>query len=178
MNYKNNLSTATVSVIESIELLVYWFPLFAMGIIFAKYSIYNRLRKFFTRMPRQLTVALSLIVAIFTIFLRYAINYPSLTDTIYTPIFTVCCLLIMDNIRFKSNYVIPYLGKKSIYYWLLSSFFFLNTSELLPAITWPKIPVLMLIWSLVLLTPFVYLCDCASNKLIGMVLNSPKQKQT
>ena len=171
IDYKTSFPAVVVSFLDPVDMLIYWFPLFAIGIIFAKYNIYIRIRKFYTRMPHQLIIALSLVIAVLTIFLRYAFNYPSLTDSIYSPVFTVCCLLIMDNIRFKSKYIIPYLGKKSVYFWLLSGIFFLNTSELLPAITWPKIPLVMLIWTLALLTPFVYLCDFVSGKLIGLLLN-------
>ena len=78
------------------------------------------------------------------------------------------------RIKFKSKYVLPYLGKNSLFYWLLSGIFFFNTKELLPAITWPSTPVFMLIWVLLLLTPFVFACDWVSGKITGLIIRKKK----
>jgi len=77
--------------------------------------------------------------------------------------------MISDIIKFKSKYVIPYIGDKSLFYWLLSSMFFLNTAELQPIAYWPRIPILIVIWTFAVLTPFVFCCDWISNKLFKLI---------
>ena len=56
----------------------------------------------------------------------------------------------------------------------ISGIFFFNTKELLPAITWPSIPVFMLIWVLALLTPFVFGCSWVSDRILALIF--PKKK--
>lgn len=158
------------SLVSTILFTLMWFPLFAAGMIFAKYEVYGKVRKVADRFPGWLVIIVSLLVCGYVIYLRFLFYHECIADVIYAPLFVVACLLIMDNLKFRSKYVIPYLGKKSIYYWLLSSMFFINTTELLPAITWPRIPLLILVWTLLLLTPFVYACDFISGKLVKLII--------
>ena len=148
---------------------IIWFPSFAEGFLFAKYEIYKRIKTKINKLPQILTIITGILISVSTFILRYFFSFLYLTDFIYAPLLIIGILLTMDNLKWKSKYIIPYLGKKSIYYWLLSSMFFLNTSELLPAITWPRLPILILIWSLLLLTPFVFGCDWLANKAIRLV---------
>jgi hypothetical protein len=149
--------------------------------IFAKYSVYIKIRKFSQRFPAVLVILLSVIIGGYALFMKYLVNYMfgevyyySLTDVILMPLFVTACLLIMDNIKFKSRYVLPFLGKNSLYYWLLSGMFFLNTKELMPLLTWPKFSFLILIWLFVILTPFVFACSFVSDKILALIF--PKKK--
>ncbi len=90
------------------------------------------------------------------------------------PFFAVSCLLIMDNVKFRSKYVIPFLGKNSIFYWLLSGMFFLNTKELMPVLTFPRYSLLIFLWLFVMLTPFVFACSFVSDKILGLIIRKKK----
>ena len=162
------------SVISSILLVLYWMPLFSLGILFAKYNVYGKVRKLFDKFSGWLVIVISILICGNVLYMRFMFNFPTIDDVLYGSLFIISCLLISDNIKFKSKYVVPYLGKNSLYYWLLSSIFFFNTKELLPAITWPAIPVFMLIWILVLLTPFVFACSFVSDKLLGFIFKKKK----
>ena len=162
------------SIISSILLVLYWMPLFSLGILFAKYNVYGKVRKFFDKFSGWLVIVISLLICGNILYIRFMFDFSSISDVLYGSLFIISCLLISDNIKFKSRYVLPYLGKNSLYYWLLSSIFFFNTKELLPAITWPTIPVFMLIWILVLLTPFVFACSFVSDKLLGLIFKKKK----
>ena len=167
---EEHFTSLPASILSSVLFVVFWFPLFAAGMIFAKYNIYTRIRDFMKRFLGWVVITLSLLVLGSIFFLRYNFYYYCIADVIYAPVFISACLLIMDNLKFRSRYVLPYLGKKSVYYWLLSGMFFLNTAELLPLITWPQIPVFILLWTLVLLTPFVFATDWVSGRILKLII--------
>ena len=162
------------SVISTVLFVVFWFPLFASGMIFAKYGIYKKIRTFTDRFPAPLVVLAALLLCGYVLYMRLVFYWYCIADVVYAPLFITGCLLIMDNVRLKSKYVLPYLGRKSIYYWLLSGMFFLNTAELSVLIKWPKIPVLVLIWTMLLLTPFVYVTDLVSGKILRRADNAKR----
>lgn len=155
-----------------------WFPQFAIGFLFAKYGSYRYVRKAADKMPAFLTITLSITVIAVMMFLKYLtglyfkntiIFLDSMDDVLYGPVIICGFLLIIDNLKYKSKYVIPYLGRNSIFYWLLSGMFFLNTVELLPIITWPRVSLLIYLWTFLLLTPFVFCCSWLSDKLIKLI---------
>ena len=166
-HFKNIFHT----VISASLMTMYWFPLFGVGLLFAKYEFYSKIQKFSEKIPKRLLFPVLFLICGNVLILRYLFEFESVTEVIYSPLFIIPCLLIFDNIKHKSNYVMPYLGDKSIFYWLLSSMFFKNTSELLPAITWPRVSVLILIWSILLLTPFVFAYDRIANQLTTRIFN-------
>ena len=169
------------SLASTVVFLLSWYSLFALGMIFAKYSIYSKIKKFSERFPGVLVIILSVIIFGYVIYLRYliyhfylAISYYSITDVVLMPVLAVSCLLIMDSVKFKSKYVLPFLGKNSIYYWLLSGMFFLNTKELMPILTWPQYSILIFLWLFVMLTPFVFACSFVSDKITGLIIKKKK----
>ena len=167
------------SIISSVLFLLSWFPMFASGFLFAKYDIYSKILRYSKRFHRILIIVSSFLIAGNVLYLRFLFHYECFSDFIYAPFFIVSCLLIYDNVKFRSRYVMPYLGEKSIYYWLLSGLFFGNSIELLPAITWPRIPLLILIWTFLLLTPPVFACHWLSTKITDLIIkkkNRPRQK--
>lgn len=155
-----------------------WFPPFAVGMLFAKYNTYKKIRAFADKFPNSLVIAISALLVGNMIYVRFMlygiITIPiifscSMLDVIIAPLCIIGFLLIMDNLKHHSKYVIPFLGKKSVYYWLLSGMFFLNTIELSFLISWPRYILLILVWTIVLLTPFVFACDWASGKLVKLI---------
>ena len=159
----------THTLFSSFLFFIFLFPLFSIGIIFAKYGLYNKIRKLSEKIPKAIIITISVLICGYVIYLRYLFFYNCISDVAYGTFFTISAMLIFDNSKIKSRYVIPYLGRKSISYWLLSSMFFQNTKELQFLITWPHLSVLILIWTLVLLTPFVFCCDWISNKLFKLL---------
>ena len=162
------------SIISSILLVLYWLPLFSLGMLFAKYNVYGKVRNFTDKLSSWLVIVICLLICGNVLYIRFMFSFPSISDVPYAALFIVGCLLIADNIKFKSKYVLPFIGKNSLFYWLLSGIFFFNTKELLPAITWPSIPVFMMIWVLALLTPFVFGCSWVSDRILALIF--PKKK--
>jgi len=163
-------------VINPLMLAVFYFPLFSAGMLFAKYDLYPKIHSFASRFPKPLLIVLSLLIIGYVIYLRNILYIFCIGDIIYAPLFIISCLIIADSIKFKSKYALPFLGKNSIYYWLLSGLFFVNTKELQPLITWPRISVFILLWTLIFLTPFVFACNWISNKIVVLLFNKKGSK--
>lgn len=158
---------------SSVLFVLGWFPLFAVGMLFAKYNTYKKVFDFAGKFPSALVIALSVLLIGNMLYLRFIFNtfvgdsviyHFCMGDIVFEPIFICGFLLIMDNIKMKSRYVLPFIGKNSMFYWLLSGMFFLNTKELSFLITWPKITLLIYLWTMVLLTPVVFLTSFASDR--------------
>jgi hypothetical protein len=165
-------------IVSTIVFLLAWFPLFAIGMLFAKYNTYKKVRGFADKFPSYLVIILSVLIIGNMFYLRFIVNtffgdsilyHCCMADVIFEPIFVCAFLLLMDNMRYKSRYVLPFIGKNSVFYWLLSGMFFKNTIELSFLITWPKITILIFIWTMVLLTPFVFALSWISGKLIKLI---------
>lgn len=169
-NFKNVIH----SIVSSLLLLMYWFPLFGVGLVFSKYEFYNHIKKISEKIPKWLLLTILFLTCGYVLFLRYRFRFDNITDVVYMPLFIISILLIVEITKFRSKYVMPFLGDKSLLYWLLSSMFFLNTVELQPLVYWPRIPILILIWTVILLTPFVYCCDWLSNKLLNLIFRNKK----
>ena len=164
--------------ISSVLFVLAWFPLFAVGMLFAKYDTYKKVRGFADKFPSYLVIILSILILGNMFYLRFIVNtffgdsvlyHCCMADVVFGPIFVCAFLLIMDNIKFKSRYVLPFIGNNSVFYWLLSGMFFKNTIELSFLITWPKVTILIFIWTMVLLTPFVFACSFVSGKITKLI---------
>jgi len=164
--YYENIIWYLLSTISQVFLRL---PVFSMGLIFAKYDIYGWIRKKTERIPKWLLILVSFVCCFCVIGFRGLFNFYPISDTVYSPIFIVPFLLIYDSIRWKSKFVIPYIGKHSIFYWLLSGLFFVNTSELQFILYLPKYALLVMIWAFLIITPFVYLCDWISSKILNLI---------
>ena len=163
---------------STLVFLLAWFPLFAIGMLFAKYDTYKKVRSFADKFPGYLVIVLAVLIIGNMIYLRFIVNnflgdsilyHCCMADVFFGPVFVCAFLLLMDNMKHKSRYVLPFIGKNSVFYWLLSGMFFKNTIELSFLITWPKITVLIFIWTMVFLTPFVFACSWISGKLIKLI---------
>jgi len=172
-------------ILSTVLFVLSWFPLFASGMLFAKYDTYRAVRRFADRFPGWLTLVVSILILCNLFYLRFffynffmtsVIYRNCMADLVFGPAFVCFCLIIMDNIKHRSRYILPFLGQKSVFYWLLSGMFFLNTSELSFLITWPRVTILILIWNFLLLTPFVFACDWISGKITGLVCKKPHSR--
>ena len=164
--------------ISTVLFVLSWFPLFGCGILFAKYNTYAKVRSFADKFSGVIVIALSVLIIANMFYLRFIVNtafgdsvlyHSCMADVVFGPVFICAFLLIMDNMKHKSRYVLPFIGKNSVFFWLLSGLFFKNTIELSFLITWPKITVLIYVWTMVLLTPFVFACSFVSGKLTKLI---------
>lgn len=166
------------SLFSSLLFLFYWFPLFAEGLIFAKFMIYKKIKTLTNKISKVLTASISILIFVCVLYLRNVYNKLIFADYFYIPFCVAAILLLAEYITDKIKDIILYLGKRSLLYWLLSSMFFVNTAEFLPLITWPRLSFLILIWIFVLLTPFVFSCDWVSNKFLSHIFKAESVPKT
>ncbi|WP_407384082.1 acyltransferase family protein [Ruminococcus sp.] len=160
-------------ILSSIRLVFWYFSSFGVGILFAKYNIYEKIRYYADMLPRALVLITTPMFCLSVLLVKYFISYKTVTEVFYTVVFTISCLLFLDYLNLNVKWdVLAFLGKHSVFYWLLSGFFFLNTSELQFIIYYPRYHLLIVVWLLLLLTPMVFLCNWLSGILTKPICNA------
>lgn len=167
-NSEDSFINIGVFVLSTIGFTCTWMPLFSVGLLFAKYNIYERLFSLTENINRIILISVGIVIGSVVLFARYKISYGCKTDIIYGPIYIVAILIVYDSLRWKSKYLIPFLGKHSMQYWLISGMFFLNTEELQFLLYWPKWTLVVFIWTMLFLAPMAFLCNWVSKQLLNL----------
>ena len=163
--------TLLYAVMSVQEVLIY-LPSFFTAVLCAKYGVFERMKKKTENRNKVLLVGLSLAVIFCGLVLR---TKPG--AYLFEWLITVA-IIAADLCLFRlcpvSCGILSFVGRRSIYYWLLSGFFFLNTSELQPILYLPQWTVLIVIWQLILETPFVLLFEWLSRQILVSIGALPK----
>ena len=156
--------------VVSMREFLFYIPDFFTAMLCAKYGVFEKLREKGSRVSAWVLVpaALVLLIAVMVIQARQLLPQLLLIDWAQAFLIVVCLLCIMERGPLHSRIVLPYIGKHSLYYWLLSGFFFLNTSELQFIIYAPRYTVLILIWQVIVETPFVMIVE----KIAGVLMKA------
>lgn len=154
----------------SIKILCRYYPIFHAGIIFGKYSLFDRIFARISVYPKSLRIVASLMLAFISVICR---NYHLLfnfTEILCGIVFSLSVLTVFSSIGNKYiDRLFEFLGNYSFQYWLLSGMFFLNTAELQWILYIPQYAPLIMVWSFLLLTPFAILLSKISDKIIATV---------
>lgn len=145
----------------------YYLPHFLLGLLCAKYGIleaaWQRLKKWRPALLAALAAAaFAGVIALRTV--KGEMQF-TLLDWVQTLLLALSILSLSRISPVRNPRVLPYLGNHSLYYWLLSGFFFLNTSELQFLLFLPRYSLLILIWQVLLETPFVFVFQKAGKAL-------------
>lgn len=167
--------------ISSCIMVFSYLPLFATGLFFAKYNVYEKI-KGRIKAPRTFKFIISFAGIIILLLSRNkfhlfegkiteAIYASKIQDVVYAPLLALFWLAFLDALGSKIiNKIINFIGKYSFQYWLISGMFFLNTSELQWILYLPKYSVLILVWSFLIMTPCAVLCEKLSQILFRSVM--------
>lgn len=108
-------------------------------------------------------------VTLFTIYLLgRAVSVSIFMDVVYTPIFVYSIINIIRMIPIKKFWnLIGEIGKYSLYMWFLHCIFF-NVSKNIfqPILYWPKNPILVILWGLLLCYVAARLIDIPLKRLL------------
>ena len=145
-------------------------PSFYAGVLCAKYQVFEKLKARFASAPSWPVTLAALAVFAGMLLVRQAVPMLSFGCLDWAEvILLVCCLLlIFGHAPFHSRRALPYLGSRSLHYWLLSGSFFLNTSELQFIVYLPQYVPLVVLWEAVVETPFVMFFDWASRQILAI----------
>lgn len=171
--YSNILSF----IFSSALMIASYIPAFFEGMLFAKYNCFESINKVNKSRKRILLSFISVCLFSVILLFRYKFNIwdGKITDLIYAPIAMILIFVFLNNSKSKilSN-TLRFIGNYSYEFWLLSGMFFLNTSELQWIAFLPKYSFLIIIWSLLILTPFAIICRQISNYLLNIIIHENK----
>lgn len=155
-----NFQNIGIFVLSSIRLLFTWFPIFYVGMLYAKYNIFERMNN--ESLKRGLYILE--ITASFFLILLAIYEFGRVEDIILVQLFVVGYHNIYSkmNARFFTKLLV-FLGNYSFQYWLISGMFFLNTTELQWILFLPRYTIVILIWSFVVILPFAIITKWLSN---------------
>lgn len=155
--------------VVSLQELFFYLPDFFTAMLCAKYGVFEKIREKTAGIPAALQVLCSFVILYAVIFIqaRQMLSQRVLLDWLQAFLMVCCLLCIMEKGKIHSRYILPFVGENSLYYWLLSGLFFLNTSELQFIIYAPRYTVLILIWQVIVETPLVIVVKWVAGKLMG-----------
>lgn len=162
---EENYVSVHIWILSSIRLLFRWFPVFYMGVIFAKYNLLEKILYIMNKKKVNPVsqAMLALVLMVLAIFLK---GFNSRADIIVGSLFLIgydiCYKLILKKNTYLKD-ILLFLGKYSFQYWLLSGMFFLNTTEFTSIIYRPKITIIICIWNFIILTPGAILMQKISD---------------
>lgn len=181
-NAESNFINWKKNILSSIRLLFTWYPVFHVGVIYAKYKILERNCEGETEHllnKRSLTNIVSniLIIAVMLQIVYYRSQglFGYYTDVICTAMF-----VYLFDICYKMNKktgiskVITFLGKYSFQYWLISGMFFLNTVEFQWVLVLPRYSIMIFVWKILLITPIAFFMSKVSERICKIMWNSKK----
>ena len=150
-----------------------WLPLFLIGMLAAKYRLLEKLWNFLKKIHPLLLAAISVGIVWLILLGRYrqVLQRYQMLAWLQALLLVTAFLALIRLSRVQHPRVLPFLGNNSLYYWLLSGFFFLNTVELQFMIYFPRYSVLILLWQILLETPFVILFQHASEAVLRQISN-------
>lgn len=93
------------------------------------------------------------------------------TDMLFVPFYVAVVNSTYKYIKNNISIIISFLGKYSLELWFLHAIFFVGSESLQKICYWPKLDILILVWSFCILIPFAVLYNSLTSK-ICKVLDS------
>lgn len=157
-----------------------WLSIALTGYIFAAYNLFERIYDLNIKMIKN--KVFNIIVYLFIAFVvpmgRWAEptmtiafdRLPSINvsmDAFYAPIFIYVVVNLCKAIDFKSiKFILIQIGKYSLHMWFISCIFFNNSRAIFqPILYYPRIPVIVTIWGLVLCFVPSYILDIGIKRI-------------
>ncbi len=122
-----------------------------VGYLFEKYNINSKLKNIFSK-RLQVNIGIFLTLIIFRGLFK-SIHFIN-TDIFFVPIYVAIIFDFYYRIGKVLQKVILILGQYSMELWFLHAIFFIGSEKLQRIGYWPRVDILILIWSLILLFPF------------------------
>lgn len=137
-------ATGILQIIDNLT----WFPSVGIGYLFAKYRWFFEIKNLVNIQNRILSTLISVLFIVFAMTARYF----SCPDIVCAPFFIFGIIEIYHNTKHKIIYKpLSIIGKYSLVMWLLHCIFFNQCKEYTqPILYFPKEPILVTLWGLVI----------------------------
>ena len=138
----------------------HYFPIFMLGYLFSKYNIFGIFENKIIRV--KMRIFITLLLLFFSILIKFFYGEFFLnisTITFITPSFCYLLAYVVNWVsEFKTiNKIFLFLSKYSAWYWFVHVIFHSNIVLLQEIVYFPKIPILIIIWTFLVLAPVVIL---------------------
>lgn len=153
---------------SSLNLLCRIYPLFHVGVLVAKYRLFDRLGtsecKWWLRIGK---IGLMTCLMIAALYYKACNRFAEYTEVVCLVLFAMAFVVIIRQNKWQwPQKVLQFLGEYSFQYWLLSGMFFINTTEYQWILFLPRISVLIVIWNFLFLAPGAVLMKKISDKIL------------
>lgn len=181
-NHLANFFDSSFWAFEIFKSISSWIPVLLMGYVFAQYELYSKLDKIFSKyfVSKVSDFILSLVLVIVFPILRWyepvcalvfqKIPQVNMTlDVVYVPFFVFGIIRLSRIITEKHiHFVVSKIGEKSLLMWFTSCIFYGNMKEYFqPVLYFPKNPVLVTIWGLILTYLMAVAFDFVIKKIVA-----------
>lgn len=150
----------------------HYFPTFMLGYIFSKYSLYQVYEKMIRNQALKYMISIGLVLGLLLVRLKYGdmIGLISMITFIAPVICYVLDFILKYVIRFKYiEKILSVLAKYCTWYWFLHAIFHARILIIQEIGYLPRIPVLIIIWVFLLLTPMAMILQDIYNNYIRMI---------
>lgn len=160
---------------EDLHDYFYWMPVIWIGYLFAHYGLYKNVRKFSDKKYRFIFVPGIVLIPV----MRGAFSeiMGMNLDVLYAPAFIFCCFFLLnrENIAVKA---FRFLGKYSLYIWLIHSIFFWKETRgfFQPMVYSVKIPIITVCLVILISLFLAVIFNCVWNK-FSKAINSREDKK-
>lgn len=157
-----------------------FYPVISMGYICSKFDVFEMIDRYVLRRKRTIvTCAVSGVVLLILFIGQYYIASDSLNSLFHglvslglyyvsIPLFVFGLVIFINCWKIKSRFwILREIGKKSMYMWFVHSIFFNCSKEIFqPILYWPKNPVLVVLWGLIICWYVAWGLDALYRKLL------------
>ncbi len=154
-----------------------WITCALMGLCFAKYGLFERLGRLFSRFGKGeifVCTALMLVLVYLRAYKSDTIGIIFSFDSIYAPIFIFLAVKIIEVFPKVFHRFLRLMGKHSMNIWFLHSLFFFRTAELMKYAYAPKVSVLIVTWVIVICLVLSYGLTAISDLIL---IRKPKEEK-
>ena len=168
---KQELEIGALDYLLDIIKYIIWFPCIASGLLFAQENLFFKMeRLFLNRPPLRLAVSL-----LFVLVLPFCRCKNTQFDFIYAPLFVFGLIGLVKAINIGFLLPVSIIGKYSMLMWFFHcAFFNVSKSITQPVLYYPRFPILVLLWGLILCLVPSYIVSFAAGwitKIKNKVLN-------
>lgn len=143
-------------------------PIVLLGYYFAEENVFENIIKNASRLCRTVLTIVCVIVFGISFIARGIIKQIFMVvnlDVIYAPLLVLSVWIFTTLCFKKANKALKILGKYSLEIWFLHAIFFIGNSTVQSICYWPKVDILILIWTIIILLPISKIISTMVKKL-------------
>lgn len=150
-----------------------YIPIVLSGIMCAQHDLIYYMMKVTNRVPKAVTALCSIGGIVFLGMIRLRFRYYSgiSLDILYAPCIVLCIVVFIKTTGWKAGVIVKWLASNSMRLWFLHGIFFTPNKSLQAIAYFPRNPVLIVLWVILLLSPICKIVSIQSEWILGRVFS-------